>query len=244
MKASRVVSPSQSTRELLESAGIPNDKIEVIYNGVSNDMLSNKKDTDAMNDIRTKLNLRNDDKLILTVSRLVPSKGHKEIIKVLPRLLKEFENLKYLIVGEGKYETELRNLAIEEGVLSHVIFAGPVPYNKVRDYLDLSYLFVMPNTSNEQEEGIEGLPNVIFEAMARGKPIIAGTEGGAKEVVENGVNGFVEDGKNVDRIYKHVLELLKNEKEAEMFGENSKRKIEERFTEDKMIQNYLRILYD
>ena len=244
MKASRVVSPSQSTRELLESAGIPKDKIEVIYNGVSIDMLTNKKDTDAMNALRAKLNLKNEDKLILTVSRLVPSKGHKEIIRILPRLLKEFENIKYLIVGEGRHEAELRNLACEKSVLSNVIFAGPVKYDKVRDYLDLSYLFAMPNTINDQEEGIEGLPNVVFEAMARGKPVVVGTEGGAKEIVEHGVNGFVEDGKNIDRVYERVFELLQNEEMAKIFGENSRRKIEEGFTEDKMVQNYLRIIHD
>jgi phosphatidyl-myo-inositol dimannoside synthase len=244
MKASRVVSPSQSTRELLESAGIPKDKIEVIYNGVSKDMLSNKKDTDSMNALRAKLNLKNEDKLILTVSRLVPSKGHKEIIRILPRLLKQFENIKYLIVGEGRHEAELRNLACEEGVLSNVIFAGPVTYDKVRDYLDLSYLFAMPNTTNDEEEGIEGLPNVVFEAMARGKPVVVGTEGGAKEIVEHGVNGFVEDGKKIDRLYERVFELLQNEEMAKIFGENSRRKIEEGFTEDKMVQNYLRIIYD
>jgi glycosyltransferase involved in cell wall biosynthesis len=244
MKASRIVSPSHSTRELLELSGISSDKIEVIYNGVGNDMLSHKVDTDALKQLRAKLNLNNEDKLILTVSRLVPSKGHKEVIRSLPRLLKEFENLKYLIVGEGGYEEELRNLAYEEGVLSNVIFAGPVTYNKVRDYLDLSYLFAMPNTVNEEEEGIEGLPNVVFEAMARGKPLVVGTEGGAKEIVEHGVNGFVEDGNNMEKIYEHILELLKNEKKAKIFGENSRRKIEQGFTEDKMIEKYLKIIYD
>jgi glycosyltransferase involved in cell wall biosynthesis len=48
--------------------------------------------------------------------------------------------------------------------------------------------------------------------MARGKPVVPGTHGGAKEIVEHGVNGFVEDCKNIERIYDHILELLKNEK--------------------------------
>ncbi len=244
MKASRIVSPSHSTRELLELAGIPRDRIEVIYNGVSNDMLFHKPDSDALKCLRANLNLNDEDKLILTVSRLVPAKGHKEMIMILPRLLKEFNNLKYIIVGEGKYERELRNLAAEVGVASSVIFVGPVTYDSVKDYLDIAYLFAMPNASIEEREGIEGLPNVIFEAMARGKPVVVGTDGGAKEIVEHGVNGFVEDGKNIDRIYQHVRELLKNEEKAKTFGENSRKKIEEGFTEDKMIQNYLRILYD
>lgn len=244
MKASRIVSPSHSTRELLELAGIPRDKIEVIYNGVSNDLLFHKSDKSALECLRAKLNLNDEDKLILTVSRLVPAKGHKEMIMILPRLLKEFNNLKYIIVGEGRYERELRNLAAEVGVPSSVIFVGPVTYDSVKDYLDIAFLFAMPNASIEEEEGIEGLPNVIFEAMARGKPVVVGTDGGAKEIVEHGVNGFVEDGKNIDRIYQHVRELLKNEEKAKMFGENSRRKIEESFTEDKMIQNYLRIIYD
>jgi len=244
MKASRIISPSHSTRELLESSGIPGDKIEVIYNGVNNEMLFSKPDTDALRQLRARYNIRNEDKLILTISRLVPSKGHKEVIKILPRLLKEFGNLKYLIVGEGGYERELKNLASKEGVISSVILAGPVTYNNVKDYLDLCYLFAMPNTSNEEKESIEGLPNVIFEAMARGKPVITGTQGGAKEIVEHGVNGFLEDGNNIDAIYEHILDLLKNEKKAKDFGENSRKKIEEGFTNEKMIENYLKIIYD
>ena len=80
--------------------------------------------------------------------------------------------------------------------------------------------------------------------MARGKPVIAGTEGGAKEIVEHGVNGFVQDGNNVERIYEHILELLRNEEKARTFGENSRKRIEESLTEDKMIEKYLKILSD
>lgn len=244
MKSSRIVSPSQSTRELLELAGIRGDKIDVIYNGVSRDMLINKPDPAALKKLRLELRFKPEDKVIVTVSRLVPSKGHKEVITVLPRLIREFENLKYLIVGEGGYEKELKKLASEKGVLPNVIFAGRVEYDIVRHYLDLADLFAMPNTPNEKKESIEGLPNVIFEAMARGKPVIAGTEGGAKEIVEHGVNGFVQDGNNVERIYEHILELLRNEEKARTFGENSRKRIEESLTEDKMIEKYLKILSD
>jgi phosphatidylinositol alpha-1,6-mannosyltransferase len=242
MRADRIVSPSNSTRELMVKAGIPREKIRVIYNGVNPEMLSLKPDADALKKIRIDLGIRDDEKVILTVARLVQGKGQDTVIRVLPRILRGYDRFKYLIVGEGSYEKKLRELTYREGVESKVVFAGPVPHGRIMDFYDLSDIFVMPNRTIEGRENTEGLPNVILEAASRGKPIITGIPGGGKEVVEHGRTGYVVDGEDTDKIANYILDLLKDESKARSFGILGRQRIESMFTEERMIDEYLSLI--
>ncbi len=243
MKAYKIISPSHSTRELLEKAGIRREKIQVIYNGVSSDMLSLKPNLGALEKLRGKFNIRSDEKVILTVARLVPGKGQDAVIRALSKVLKEYDGFKYLIVGEGGYERELNNLAArEEGVKSKIIFTGPVPHDEIVNFYDLCDLFIMPNRIIKERENIEGLPNVTLEAASRGKPIIAGIDGGSKEAIQHGRSGYIVNGENTDEIAKYILDLLKDEIKARAFGIEGRHRIEEIFNEEKMINEYLKVL--
>ncbi len=242
MKAYKIISPSRSTRELLEKAGIPGEKIQVIYNGVNSNMLSSEPNPSSLEELRSRLGVRDDEKVILTVARLVSGKGQDTVIRALPKVLKKYDGFKYLIVGEGEYEEELKNLADTEGVRSKVVFAGPVPHDQVINFYDLCDLFVMPNRTVKEKENIEGLPNVVLEAASRGKPVITGIPGGSKEVIQHGAGGYIVNGENVDEIATHILDLLKNKEKSRSFGSFAKRTIEEKFTEARMIKEYLKLV--
>lgn len=242
MRSSKIISPSYATKELLENAGIPGEKIQVIYNGVNEDMISQNPNQEAIKKLKSKFNINSNEKVILTISRLVPGKGQDHVLRALPKVLKEYGDLKYLIVGEGRSEKELKNLADRQGIRSRVIFAGAVPNSEVIDYYDLSYLFIMPNRILRDHEHIEGLPNVIFEAASRGRPVIAGIPGGAKEIVVQGVTGYIVDGNDIDEISSYALDLLKDKRKANDFGRKAKQRIAEQFSEEKMIKGYLDIL--
>jgi len=242
LKSSKIISPSESTKELLMEAGIAEKKIQVIYNGVNEDLIYQKQNHEAIKIIKEKLKIKDSDRVILTVSRVVKGKGQEAVIKILPGILKKQPNTKYLIVGHGSHENYLRELAKRLGIDNYVIFAGPVPNSEVINYYDLCDLFVLPNITIKEKENIEGLPNVIFEASARAKPVITGIPGGGKEIIEDGVSGFVVNGENLDEIEKRALELLGDEKKAVSFGTNGKTKIESGFTEQIMIDNYLNLI--
>ncbi|MCI0454086.1 MAG: glycosyltransferase family 4 protein [Candidatus Dadabacteria bacterium] len=242
MKAYKIISPSLSTKELLEKAGIPMDKIDVIYNGVNSHMLSQEPNSRILEGLRSKFNIKSSEKLVLTVARLVPGKGQDAVIRAMPRVLRECNGFKYLIVGEGGYKKRLKQLCEKEGVSSKVIFAGAVPHNEVVNFYDLCDVFIMPNRTIKNAENIEGLPNVVLEAASRGKPIIAGIPGGSKEVFEHGKSGYVVNGENIDEIATCILDLLKNEGRASAFGLSAKQRIEKIFTEEKMIDSYLEVI--
>ena len=242
MKAYKIISPSLSTKELLEKAGIPVDKVDVIYNGVNNYMLTQEPNPGILEELRNKFNIKNGEKVALTVSRLVPGKGQDAVIRAMPKILRERNGLKYLIVGEGGYKTRLKEICEKEGVSSKVIFAGPVPPSEVINFYDLCDVFIIPNRTIRNAENIEGLPNVVLEAASRGKPIIAGIPGGSKEVIKHGETGYVVNGENIDEIATRMLDLLNDEGKALTFGVKGRTRIEESFTEEKMIDSYLEMI--
>ncbi len=239
MGASKIICPSNATKELFEQAGIAGSRVQVIYHGMNNNMLSQRPNEKIINEIKSKLNIKDGEKIILTISRVVKGKGQEAVIKSIPILLKEYTNFKYLIVGDGSYMKNLKNLVNRLGIESKVIFTGNIPYKEVMNYYDLSDLFILPNVTFKEKENIEGLPIVIYEAMSRGKPVITGIPGGGKEIVEDGVNGYVVNGENFDDISKRLIELLKNDTKVNLFGSNGKKKIAQGFTEEMMINNYL-----
>lgn len=242
IKADKIISPSRATKELLEKAGIPGEKVEVIYNGVNSNMLSPAPDSGAIEKLRSKFGIGKGEKVILTVSRLAPGKGQDAVMKALPKVLKRYGGFKYLVVGEGKYEQQLKELADKEGVTSKTVFAGPAQRDEVINFYDLCDIFVMPNRTIKEKENVEGLPNVVLEAASRGKPVIAGIPGGAKEVIEHGKSGYIVDGENTDEIAAYISDLLGNDEKARAFGKLGRRRIEEVFTEERMIDGYLKIL--
>lgn len=233
-----IVSASSATRDLLCEAGLDGRRIKVVYNGVNTDMVGSEVSESGVNEIRSSLGLKQTDTILLTVSRLVPGKGQDMVIRAVSRLVSKHKNLKYLVVGEGPYSSELAKLARQCGVESNVIFTGSVPYEDTKHYYDVSDVFLMPNRTEKNRENVEGLPNVIYEAASRGKPIIAGIPGGAKEIVETGFCGFIVDGNDIEQITTRLEELLENEEKRLEFGNRLRSIIKEKYTTKHMIDQY------
>lgn len=100
----------------------------------------------------------------------------------------------------------------------------------------------MTNRTINCAENVEGLPNVVLEPVSRGKPVIAGIPGGSTEVIELGEPGYVVDGENLNEIATCILDLLTEEGKARMLGVSVRQRIEKVFTEEKMIDSYLRVI--
>ncbi|MBQ4915646.1 glycosyltransferase [Maribacter sp. MMG018] len=116
----------------------------------------------------------------ITVGRLAAIKGHLRLLKVLSKFKKPF---KYTLIGDGPLKTEILERAKELGILEKIDF---IPFSKnVRDYLSKSDYFL-------QGSYTEGFPNALLESCAVGTPVIAfSARGGTKEIIENGVNGYL-----------------------------------------------------
>jgi glycosyltransferase involved in cell wall biosynthesis len=136
---------------------------------------------------REGLGLAQDEVVLLTVGRMDSSeryKGHDRVLDVLPLLLAWHPNLRYLIVGQGDDQNRLLARAVELGVGEHVVFAGY--RDDIADCYAACDLYVMPSTH-------EGFGIVFLEALASGRPVVAGGIDGSIEALCWGELGFLCD---------------------------------------------------
>lgn len=236
-KARMIIAVSNNTKELVESVGVDQEKIEVVYNGVEDYMLSKRPDIKAINELRANYGIEEDEKVLVTIARVLPRKGQDTVIKALPEVLKQFPKVKYLVVGDGRYRQNFTDLAKDIGISKNVIFTGGVAHNETINYFDLSDIFIMPNRYWNNK--IEGLPNALIEASARSKPLIAGDHGGSKEALNNKKNGLLVNSESVEDVAQAIITLLKDEKLASKMGELGRENIVNKHTEEKMIANYI-----
>lgn len=236
-KAVKIIAVSNNTKELIQSVGVPEDKIEVVYNGVEDYMLSKEADVEAINRIRDRYGILEADKVLVTVARVLPRKGQDTVIKALPRVLTEFPDLKYLIVGDGRYRDKFSDLAKEIDVSDNVIFTGGVSHDETISYFDLCDIFIMPNRFWNNK--VEGLPNALIEASARSKPLIAGDHGGSKEAVINNKTGILVNPESADDVAHAILSILRDEKTGLEMGKLGRENIINQHTELTMIANYI-----
>jgi len=117
----------------------------------------------------------------ITIGRLSAEKGHERILEGLAKV-KNYSYL-YTIIGSGPLELKIKDLASELGIIDKIKF---IPYtSKVLENLSKSDYFI-------QGSYVEGFPNAVLESCSVGTPVIAfDCPGGTKEIIEDGINGFL-----------------------------------------------------
>jgi len=176
------IAVSESSRELVcqsfETA--PNEVLR-IYNGTQLANDSGERSA-ARQSVCRELGLSETDRLILTVGRLHPDKGYRELLHTIPHLLGEFPEAKFLWVGEGEYRDQLINQVREYGVTDAVLMLGH--RTDVPRLMQAADLLAFPSH-------VEALSLVLLEAMAQGLPLVASRVGGTPEVVTDRAHGLL-----------------------------------------------------
>lgn len=174
------------------------DNVSVVPNGVNLDKF--KLDLFNKREIRKSFNLKLDDNVIITTSRLVHKNGIADLVEAIYYFIDKYNMpAKLLILGDGEEREKIESMVKKYKLERNVLLLGFVPQDKIYDYLYASDIFVRPSLS-------EGLGNSFLEAMAAGLPIIGTPVGGIPDFLEDGVTGLFckpEDPKSIaDSIYK------------------------------------------
>ncbi|MEO6054257.1 MAG: glycosyltransferase family 4 protein [Chthoniobacterales bacterium] len=149
-------------------------------------------------------NLPSDAKIILTVARLSAEeryKGIDEIIHALPEVTAQVENCYYLIVGRGNDLQRLKKCAELAGVKDRAIFCGYVPAEELSAHYQLCDVYAMPSRG-------EGFGITYLEALASGKPTLAGKLDASREALLEGKLGVLVNSGRPDEIAKGLISLL------------------------------------
>lgn len=189
-----VITPSQYLAKIVKGWGVDERKIKVIYNAYAPITVKDGKQT-----LRQKLGLNTPT--IISIGRLVPWKGFVELIKILPEIHKQVQDVHLLIIGDGPDKTRLENIINDYHLQNNVILLGQLPYHQTQSYIKAADLLVL-NSS------YEGLSHVLLEGMAVGVPIVATDVGGNGEVIQNGVNGLLVSFNNQQALIAAIIKCL------------------------------------
>jgi glycosyltransferase involved in cell wall biosynthesis len=168
-RADQVIVPSRYLAHWVARWGVPEERIEVIYNAL--------KPIDGVAPVSVPLQT---PVKAVTVGRLVPWKR----IDLILGAMASMPELGLVIVGEGPERPRLKQLVASLGVTDRVCFAGACPRDETLALMAGCDFFVLNST-------YEGLPHVVLEAMALGLPVVATAVGGTPEVVRDGETGVL-----------------------------------------------------
>lgn len=144
-------------------------------------------------------------KNIITIGRLSPEKGQKDLIDVFKLVNKELPKTKLYIVGDGSLKEELREYTKNLKLQDNIIFTGFLDEKGKEKYILDSSLFVLPSYT-------ESFGLVLIEAMSYGLPCIAfDSSDGAKELLKDNVGILIKD-RNKDKMAETIIKLLNNKK--------------------------------
>ncbi len=223
----KVIVVSYFLKKLAIKIGLPEEKIKVIYNSI--DFLDIKGDPK----INLKKELNISGKVILTNARLTPWKGVDMLIKLMPKLIKKYEDIKFVIISDGPERKNLEKLAIDLDVEEYILFVGRVSRKLVVEYLKISDVFVL-NTN------YEGMSFSILEAIKVGLPVITTPAGGNPETIKDKETGLLVEYRNKEQWLEAINSVLDNKELAGRFVANAKEDLK-RFSWNDLVEKTIRV---
>jgi glycosyltransferase involved in cell wall biosynthesis len=225
----RIVAVSEDTRRALVRQGYPDDRLEVVYNGIELDGAGGAS-------LRRELGVGPEVPVIGELARLAAVKGQRELLEATARL---DGDVRLVLIGDdlegaGAFRRGLERDAERLGIGGRVLFAGYRP--GAAALLDDLDVVVLPSWT-------EGLPIVLLEAMARGKPVVATPVGGTAELVADGETGLLVPPRDPEALAAAIGALLADPERRRRLGEAGYRRVAEKFTLERMTGRVLE-LYD
>lgn len=197
-------------------------KIEIIPMGVNTNQFKVHK---GKKDLKAEYNILSKN-VLLFIGRLADKKGIIYLIDALPYIISKSPDTVLIICGNGPLRDECKKLVMRIGMGDFVKFTGYISDKEKIDYLSMVDLLIVPSIVTPDGD-TEGLPVVILEGLSMGKPIIASNVGGIKDVIKNGINGFLVEQKNALMIAEKVSELISNKDLMLQFSKSSLKTAEE-----------------
>ena len=233
--ASLVLAPSRATADyVINLQGVRPDRVRVLPWGLDPDFDSKIAGEPAA----TLPPEFPSGRVVLTVGRWLATeryKGMDTLMTALPRLLLRWPELQLVLIGSGDDRPWLEAIARESGVQRHVHFLFGLTYGELSACYAASEIFALPSRG-------EGFGFVYLEAMARGKPVIGGAHGGAPEVIQDGVTGYVVPHGDPVQLATSIDTLLSNPELARQMGARGRERVQNEFRFNVFAKAFKKIL--
>jgi glycosyltransferase involved in cell wall biosynthesis len=212
-EAALFICVSEFVRDRLLARGFPPEKLEVIHQGVDLDAALPPPDVAS-------------EPYVLFVGRFVEKKGISTLIEAMRLLDTSGSATRLVLIGDGPLGSELRNQA--RG-LKLVSFPGWLPNAEVRRHMRGALALCVPSVTASDGDS-EGLPTVIFEAMAEGVPVVGSRHAGIAEAVEHGSTGLIVPEDDPLTLADALAGLIASPELRQRLGTAARRAAAERFS--------------
>jgi len=194
---------------------------KTIYNGIDVDHFINQRKERDINKI-------------LLVGRMHPYKGFDDLFKAMNYLFCNHLALHFQIICTviESYKNELLTY-VDSKFHYRIEFSGRIPNHVLVDYYNQANLSILPSRA-------EAFPIIPLESMACGTPVIMAERFSAREIIDDGLDGFLVDTTNPEVLANIILEILKDQDRIELMREKSRKKILEKFSSNKVIDDNIK----
>jgi glycosyltransferase involved in cell wall biosynthesis len=220
------ITVSEKDRRALLAAGLPEEKIELIYNAVDVNLSAIRGDPGSL---REKFDLPSNSVICTAVGRLVPVKGYDVLVSAMQKVASQVPQLFCLIVGEGESKEKLSAQIRQTGLEDRVRLLGYYDRDNAMSILKSSDLFVMPSL-------YEGTPLALLEAAALARPILASATGGIPELVQPQEHAFLVPPGDPEALAQGLLKLTLDREYATLLGQKAQQRIHQKFNLESQVK--------
>jgi glycosyltransferase involved in cell wall biosynthesis len=217
-RANKIITVCEKAKFEIEKTGINDDKINVLYNGIDENLFrKNRIDSNYSKELS--MLRENSDILFLSVASIVPVKNHVRILKTFEKLVDRYHSkykIKLALIGEHNNDSLLNDAH------SNVVYLGKKKHSELSNFYNIADVFILPSLS-------EAHPWSMLEAMSCELPIIASNVGGIPETIDDSrflVNPL--DEQDILKKFEQITEM--NSSEREKIGFENRKKILNNFT--------------
>jgi glycosyltransferase involved in cell wall biosynthesis len=226
----RIIAVSYEVKNMLLKTMIPNEKIEVIINGIDTDHF--KVNKDYRKKTRKELSVTDNIKLVGSFGRISYEKGHIYFVKAAIEVLKKNPNTKFLIIGNGPQEEEIKKYVLKQEASGSIFFLDFK--ENIKEYYSALDIFVLPSI-------IEGTPMALIEAMSVGIPVVAAKVGGVGNIIIHKENGMLVPPKDINQLSDAIIALLNDEKMSKFLSKNASATVASSYSAKRMAMEYSNI---
>lgn len=224
-RSTAVLTNAGAIREgLIQEEGFSPSKVKVVYNGVDVQRFANiKRDREGLFPGTA------DKKLVVLVGNMLSEvKGQLTLIAAAPKVLQQFPNTRFVLVGDGERRNEFEQKTADSGIAAEFLFLGR--RGDIPQILAACDIALLPSAA-------EGMPNAVLEYMAAGLPTVASAVGGNKEVIENDVTGLLIPPEDPGALANALIRLLGDCELASRVAAAGQTAVRERFSFERLTRN-------
>jgi teichuronic acid biosynthesis glycosyltransferase TuaC len=207
--ADLIVAKSDYLRMKMIELGVPRDKVRVINNGVS-------KEKFHLLDLKKGGAQDGKKRIILYLGNLYAEKGLEELLQAIEILRRKRNDFSLWVIGDGLFKRQFSELIQRAGLEKFVRMEGQQPHEEIPRWINRSDVLCLPSHN-------EGFPNVLVEAIACGRPVVASDTGGIPEIVNDSKLGILVPPRDAEKLACALEEALEKEWDYGMIAKSGER---------------------